>query len=281
MQEVRHQMTIPAEPPAPSLVASGMFQLASVAQMAPTAATSARPAAAQGQTPARSAPKRIKLAPISEDVRKSDLRAEERRKAADPASYKLAPVSTNVAAVKRRHEQTKPPSELQVFYWNQMRKVYGLLHNANDYSQLLSILLFLLLLVAILLHQRNLAVIGATAIVLLNIGRLVISTIYLITVPFKDNPLQGILFLIPPFTFYYLAKHWNRLKRAAWQFVGPVAAIAALVVVFAFVPWLGGGNVPQNAPLTERIKGEAEALQGEIKGQVERGVEALDGVRQK
>ena len=53
-------------------------------------------------------------------------------------------------------------------------------------------------------------------------------------------------------------------------------AILAVVLIFTFVPWLSSGVVPTNAPLTERIKGEAGVLVDEVQEGVRRGAEAID-----
>ena len=41
-------------------------------------------------------------------------------------------------------------------------------------------------------------------VVLLNIGRLVAGLANLVVIPFREGIAQGVFFLIPPFTFFYL-----------------------------------------------------------------------------
>lgn len=270
-----HQMKIPAEPPAASVVASGMFQLSRVERAeSPSPATAPRPEEVK-LAPRPSKPKSVKLKLVSDDVRQQASTAKKEPAAvSDPASYKLTPLTTNLAAAKVRHEQTKPPSQLQSYYWKQLRKIFGVLRNANDFAYLISIAFFLLLLVAIVLRQRNLAVMGATGVILVNIGRLAINGFYVLIVPFKIGIKQGILFLIPPFTFYYLVKYWARMKQAALRLAGPAIAILAVVLVFVFVPWLSSGDA-ERASIRERIRGEAGVLKEEIKGQLNEGAQAV------
>ena len=270
-----HQIKIPAEPPATSVVASGMFQLSGVVRAeSPAPSTARRPQEAR-QAPRSPKPKSVKLKLVSEDVRQPAGAGKKKPAAeSDPASYTVVPLNTDLVAAKRRHEKTKPPSQLQSFYWQQLRKVFGLLRMANDFAYLISIAFFLLLLVAIVLRQRNLAVMGATGVILVNIGRLAINGFYVLIVPFKIGLKQGILFLIPPFTFYYLVKYWARMKLAASRLAGPAIAILAVVLVFVFVPWLSSGDAGR-ASIRDRIRGEAGVLKEEIKGQLNDGAQAV------
>jgi formate hydrogenlyase subunit 3/multisubunit Na+/H+ antiporter MnhD subunit len=71
---------------------------------------------------------------------------------------------------------------------------------------LISLPVLLLLLLAIILKQRELAITAAGVIILLNIVRFGIDGFVLVTLAFKTSPVDGVLFFIPPFTFYYLNK---------------------------------------------------------------------------
>jgi hypothetical protein len=255
-----------------------MFQLSVVEQASsPGSSSPRRPQEAKKQAPRTPKPKSVKLKLVAEEVSKpADIAKKKPAVISDSASYRPAPLTTDLAVAQRRHEQTKPPSELQSFYWNQLRKIFTLLRRANDFAYLISVLFFLLLLVAVVMRQRNLAVLGATGVILVNIGRLAINGFYVAIVPFKIGLRQGILFLIPPFTFYYLFKYWARMKGAATRLVGPAIAILAVVLVFVFVPWLASGTAGRDASIRERIRAEAGVLEGEIKGQLDQGAQAIN-----
>jgi hypothetical protein len=50
--------------------------------------------------------------------------------------------------------------------------------------------------------QNKCTVIGITGIVVLNLVRLIAGLANLIVIPFRKSPLNGVLFLIPPITFF-------------------------------------------------------------------------------
>jgi hypothetical protein len=55
---------------------------------------------------------------------------------------------------------------------------------------------------------------------------------HLVLVPFMDGPIQGLLFFVPPFRFYYLYKYWKRMKQATLQFLSPAAPIVGIILAF-------------------------------------------------
>ena len=66
-----HQIKIPAEPPAASIVASGMFQLSGVEQAeSPVSSTPRRPQERKKQAPRTPKPKSVKLKLVAEEVSK-------------------------------------------------------------------------------------------------------------------------------------------------------------------------------------------------------------------
>ncbi len=52
------------------------------------------------------------------------------------------------------------------------------------------------------MKQNRLTIAGITGIVVLNFLRLVVGMANLIVIPFRKSPLTGVLFLIPPLTFF-------------------------------------------------------------------------------
>jgi predicted Zn finger-like uncharacterized protein len=277
-----HRLTIPAAaqatPAATRAATTGMFRLPDAA-----AVTAGSVATQKGgkQTGRSGKDSFYGFTPISEDYREPEIRRQREREieAEDegPPDYQIARDSLQVpAAVARAKRKSQPPSALSYFYSEKMRGVYRRLSRAGDYAYLISIPFFVLLLVAVVLKQYNLAMLGATGVVLANIGRLAINIFYLALVPFRKSPLQGILFLIPPITFYFLFKHWDQMKRVAAKIPPPALAIGAVILIFTFVPWLSGSGVPADAPITDRIKGEAGALVEELQEGVRQGVKAID-----
>ena len=58
-----------------------------------------------------------------------------------------------------------------------------------------------------------LLVLGGTGVVLLNIGRVVAGVANLVVIPFRESPVKGLLFLLPPVTVVYLAQNWPKVRR--------------------------------------------------------------------
>jgi hypothetical protein len=82
-------------------------------------------------------------------------------------------------------------------------------------------------------------------------------------VPFEDGPIHGILFFIPPLTFYYLARHWKKLKRSALRLIEPAATILLVVLAFIFVPSLSGSRSASTAA-SDRLLGPGGKLERKV-----------------
>ncbi len=170
---------------------------------------------------------------------------------------------------KRKSRKSKPPGLGKRIYWKQTHGLLSLLSRLNDFAYLISLPFLLLVLMGILIPSRQLAVIGAAGVILPNIGRFAVNGFYLVVLPFRHGPLQGILFFIPPFTFYYLYKRWPRMKEATIQFLSPAIPIVCVVLAFTFVPWLRSGDVPEGASLEDRIRSETATLRTDIEQQID------------
>jgi hypothetical protein len=113
------------------------------------------------------------------------------------------------------------------------------LRKLSDFGYLISVTSLLGVLLGIVFKQRELVTIGAVIVVLTNVVRLGLDGFVLVTLAFKKGVLQGVLFLIPPFTFYFANKS-KVLREALRRFLAPALPIAFLLVLFLFVPWLRG-----------------------------------------
>jgi hypothetical protein len=142
------------------------------------------------------------------------------------------------------------------------------LRKISDYAYLVSIPFLLLMLLAIVLKQRELAVTVAVVVILLNIVRLGIEGFVLVTLAFKKGPVHGVLFFIPPFTFYYLSKRGKVLKEALGRFLGPALPIIGVVLLFIFVPWLRGGTEKQDASIGDRLRSDLRNVKEDIKTEI-------------
>jgi hypothetical protein len=58
------------------------------------------------------------------------------------------------------------------------------------------------------------------------------------------------------------------MKKATLQFLSPAIPILAVLLVFAFVPWIKSGQTPEGASLSEQMRTELGTLRSDVKGQV-------------
>jgi hypothetical protein len=169
----------------------------------------------------------------------------------------------------------RPAGALTRGYRNALLEVQRLFRRLNEWAFLASAPFLFILIMAILLRNHTWAALGATGVVLLNVGRLAAGLANLVVIPFRDSPVQGVMFLIPPLTFVYIAQNWARVRKPVERVIGPILWVGLVVLAFAFVPFLR--NSKADASVAERLKGGAESLQGEMKGQLDRaGVDRIE-----
>lgn len=249
-------------------------------------------AASKSTSPDSMFPTNIGLAPLDEDDLKpgarESLKQKERKFSYNPAlddsSSAALPqlVPTHIALPNlRRHPSTKPPNPVYVAWRQLITGQIKILRKISDFAYLLTIPFLLLFIIGILLRREHLAYPAALAILLINIGRLVLDGAALVSVPFKDGPAKGLIFLIPPFTFVYLAQNWRKMKKAFLRFLSPAVPILGVLLAFAFIPWLHtGGKDDKLERLREQIA-SAESAVG-VSDQRLQGLErrASEGVQQ-
>lgn len=180
--------------------------------------------------------------------------------------YKLIPTDVALPRQSLQKGDGKRPSNLRM-YWRQL--ITGQLKVVRKISELiylLSVPFIMMLLLGVLLRKEHLAYTGAVVVVLLNIGRFVLNFIYLISVPLREGPMTGLLFLFPPYTIYYLLTHWSKMRKAFLSFLGPALPIAVVAALFAFVPWLRSGGKDD---AIERMRESAEAKAGQVRDAIE------------
>ena len=124
----------------------------------------------------------------------------------------------------------------------------------NQTAYLISIPFLMILLFGIVVRNRHLALLGATAVVLFNIARLVAGGANLAVVPFRD----GI--------------NLKKMKKPILRVVEPTITIGLVVLAFTFIPWLSTGK-PSTGTVKQRILSGAESLGNEIKGEVNKAVD--------
>lgn len=135
------------------------------------------------------------------------------------------------------------PAGAAAIGWRQaLGSIQRLFRRINEFAYLLSVPFIMLLLIGATMHNRSLALLGAQAVVLLNIGRVVSGLANIVAIPFREGPSTGLMFLIPPFTIKYMIDNWNKLRRPTQRVVTPLLTIAGVVLAFVLLPSLSGGD---------------------------------------
>lgn len=160
------------------------------------------------------------------------------------------------------------------------RSFFSLLVRATTWisetSYTVSFVLIILAVASGMIGRHSLAAMGCGAIVALNLVGLAGDLASLVTLSFRKNPLQGVLFLIPPFTLYYLWSDWQRYRDTVSRMRIPLVMLSVVVAAYMFVPWLHGGK-ESTGPINESVKRVTDALDenlGSVTGAVNEKLKA-------
>ena len=104
---------------------------------------------------------------------------------------------------------------------------------------------------------------GAVVIVLANYGRFWADLLALFVRPYKDGPIQGLAFLFPPYTVYYLTTRWSRMRPILRRIGTSCIPIVAVVLAYAFLHSVNPA-VNDSASVTTKIEGGKQELEKEI-----------------
>ncbi len=124
---------------------------------------------------------------------------------------------------------------------------------------------FMLLILAVgggIVGNHGLASLGLGLIVLLNVIGFVSDLASLVMLSFRKEPMQGLLFLLPPYAAYYLWTDWKRYQEVVGRMRIPVLMLGLVAVAYAFVPWLSGeqDSVAASSAVETSADGESQDL---------------------
>jgi hypothetical protein len=153
-------------------------------------------------------------------------------------------------------------------------RVLKVLRWIDDWAYLISVPFVVLMIFGIVVEHRGFVHAGAVVVVLANYGRFWTDLLALFVRPFKDGPLQGIAFLFPPYTLYYLASHWHKMKPILRRIATSCIPIVLVVLAYGFLPSVNPaakdveGFVPKlkagAAEVETEIRSDLKTLEGEI-----------------
>ena len=181
-----------------------------------------------------------------------------------PGPYKLA-TAPSLPALEAIGG--KPAGAVTRGYRHGMGKVQKLFRWLNESAYLVSVPFLMCLLLGLAVGNHSLMVLGATAVVVLNIGRIVAGVANLVVIPFRESPIQGVFFLIPPITFFYMYQNWHKVHKPVKRIVGPILTIALVAAAFVAEPWLRGGGKSKGS-LKEQVKSGVGSLKKEMREQI-------------
>jgi hypothetical protein len=215
------------------------------------------------------APASIRLAPIS----LGDLKAVAERKRhweeEDAVEYELEKKTAASVAIAPR-QLPQPRGRL---FWGRggiAEVLLIALRKISDYAYVISVPILLLMLLAIIFKERELAVMAGVLVILLNLARLGIDGFVLVTLAFKNGPIQGVLFFIPPLTFYYLSQRGKVMKEAFGRFLAAALPIIGVLLLAIFVPWLRGGDDTESNVLNrDRLRNDLRDVRENIKTRID------------
>jgi hypothetical protein len=133
----------------------------------------------------------------------------------------------------------------------------------NQAAYLISVPFLIILLLGVVVKNRQLAFFGATIVVLLNIGRLAAGVANLAVIPFRDG------------------LNFSKMKKPAQRVAEPIVTMGLVVLAFIFIPWLRASEKSAKGSLTERIRSGAQALKTEMRGEVDKlGAQAQEKLKE-
>jgi DNA-directed RNA polymerase subunit RPC12/RpoP len=142
------------------------------------------------------------------------------------------------------------------------RSVFSLLARGTQaISEASYTISFILLIQAIaggIMGHHGLASLGLGLIVVLNLVGFVGDLASLVMLSFRKDPMQGLLFLLPPYAVYYLWTDWKRYQEVVGRMRIPLLMLVLVGIAYSYVPWLSAGQEQASAEraVAEQVDGE-------------------------
>ena len=114
--------------------------------------------------------------------------------------------------------------------------ILKILRFIDSWAYLISAPFLVMVLFAIVTSSRGLVHAGAVVVVVVNYGRFWADLIALFVRPFKDGPIQGLAFLFPPYTVYYLFAHWDSMKPILPRMLTSCIPIVLVIMAYRYLP---------------------------------------------
>jgi DNA-directed RNA polymerase subunit RPC12/RpoP len=156
-----------------------------------------------------------------------------------------------------------PASWVRVKWRKSVGIVLKALRFIDTWAYLISVPFLVLMIFGIVVEQSRFVHLGAVIVVLANYGRFWADLLAFFVRPYKDGPLQGVAFLFPPYTVYFLMRRWSAMKPILRRIVTSCIPIVLVVLVYAFLPFVNPA-AEQAKTVTRKIESGKKVLDQEI-----------------
>jgi hypothetical protein len=156
-----------------------------------------------------------------------------------------------------------PASWVRVKWRKGVGFVLKVLRWIDSWAYLISVPFLVLMIFGIVIENPSLVHLGAVIVVLANYGRFWADILAFFVRPYKDGPLQGIAFLFPPYTVYFLVNRWSAMEPILRRIATSCIPIVLVVLVYAFLPFVNPA-AEQEKTVTRKIESGKKVLDEEI-----------------
>jgi hypothetical protein len=161
-----------------------------------------------------------------------------------------------------------PASWVQVKWRAGVGRMLKLLRWVDAWAYLISVPFVILMIFGMVVENRPFVHLGAVVVVLANYGRFWADLLAFFVRPYKDGPLQGLAFVFPPYTLYYLTTHWGKMKPIVRRIATSCIPIVLVVLAYAFLPFVNPA-AQDTQGFVPKVKAGAEVIRTEIRSDLE------------
>jgi hypothetical protein len=162
-----------------------------------------------------------------------------------------------------RLEHSRPASWFYVKWRAAVGFVLKVLRWIDTWAYLISVPFVLLMIFGIVVENRGFVHTGAVVVVLANYGRFWADLLAFFLRPYKDGPVQGVAFLFPPYTIYYLIVHWKHMKPILRRITTSCIPIVLVVLAYAFLEVVNPG-IKNVKGITAKIEAGEKQLKKDV-----------------
>jgi DNA-directed RNA polymerase subunit RPC12/RpoP len=197
----------------------------------------------------------------------------------DPRGYKIDGDRSQVFSFLGVHD-LGPASWLYTKWRTGVNLFLRLFRWVDTWAYLISVPFLMLMILGIVVQNRQFVHTGAVAVVLANYGRFWADLISFFVRPYKDGPLHGLLFLFPPYTLYFLVTRWDGMRKIVRRIAMSCIPILGVILIYGFLPLvnpavdksqgIGAKLQAGKAELDKQIEGDLKNLENRLIGDGDR-----------